>query len=70
MKAIIMHGGCASTMEAAFSGVPVLGVPMFADQYTNINFLVRNGVGKLFEIDTITKQRFHAALTDLINDPR
>ncbi|XP_026669813.1 UDP-glucuronosyltransferase 2B15-like, partial [Ceratina calcarata] len=41
LKAFITHGGLMGTQEAIHYGVPLLGIPLFADQFTNIETYVR-----------------------------
>uniref|UniRef100_A0A182MP12 UDP-glucuronosyltransferase n=1 Tax=Anopheles culicifacies TaxID=139723 RepID=A0A182MP12_9DIPT len=44
-KLLISHGGLLSLQEAAWHGVPVIGVPFFADQFSNVRRLELAGIG-------------------------
>jgi len=39
----IIHGGRGTVYSAAYSGKPVIGIPMYVEQQYNIDTLVRNG---------------------------
>lgn len=43
VKAFISHGGLLSTIEATHFGVPILGIPIYGDQFMNIERAVENG---------------------------
>ncbi|KAL4713023.1 hypothetical protein ACJJTC_014657 [Scirpophaga incertulas] len=45
IKMFINHGGQLSTTEAIHCGVPVIGIPVFGDQYINIKSAVHKGFG-------------------------
>uniref|UniRef100_A0A1B0CI95 UDP-glucuronosyltransferase n=1 Tax=Lutzomyia longipalpis TaxID=7200 RepID=A0A1B0CI95_LUTLO len=45
----ITHGGLLSVQEAAWYGVPILGIPLFMDQHTNIAKAVSRGLGLDFK---------------------
>lgn len=38
----ITHGGLLSSTEAIHFGVPIIGVPVFFDQFTNVERAVQN----------------------------
>ena len=45
----VSHCGWNSMMEALFWGIPVVGWPMFGDQFDNAEWLRNNGVGEVVE---------------------
>ncbi|VDL68648.1 unnamed protein product [Nippostrongylus brasiliensis] len=47
LKLFFMHGGVNGLMEAMLRGVPVVVVPIFADQFRNGRNVEKRGVGKV-----------------------
>ncbi|XP_075984344.1 UDP-glucosyltransferase 2-like [Anticarsia gemmatalis] len=45
LKLFITHGGQLSLIEAMHYGVPLVGIPLFADQYINMAAVERKGAG-------------------------
>lgn len=70
LKAVITHGGMASCFEVITTGVPIIGIPMFADQRLNIENIVRKGAGVLLDFDNINNVTLYDALKAVIYDPR
>lgn len=54
-------------MEAVHCGVPMIGVPMFGDQMTNIKNYVRKGIARIVYVHEI-KQKFEKSLKDVLQD--
>ncbi|ODM91121.1 UDP-glucuronosyltransferase 3A1 [Orchesella cincta] len=50
IRLFITHGGLLSTQESIYHGVPVLGIPVFADQDLNVMQAERGGYAKTVEI--------------------
>ncbi|CAI6348012.1 unnamed protein product [Macrosiphum euphorbiae] len=70
VKVFISHGGISGLYEAVDAGVPVLGFPLFGDQYRNIDNLVEAGMGISMEIYAVTKDTFLKNLLDLVNNEK
>ncbi|KAL3289129.1 hypothetical protein HHI36_003567 [Cryptolaemus montrouzieri] len=68
LKLFISHGGLGSTTEAVFHGVPVLGIPFFADQKTNIDSVIEAGFAKRLELGEITQKTFDSAIKELLTN--
>lgn len=63
LRLFITHGGLLSTMESAYHGVPVLGMPVFGDQQSNMVAVEREGWGRVLLWEQLTP----SALEDMIN---
>lgn len=68
-KLFITHGGLHSVEESTYNAVPMVGVPFFADQFTNIKLVEQKGYGKLIEYLDITENTLHAAINELLTNP-
>ncbi|XP_049816217.1 UDP-glycosyltransferase UGT5-like [Schistocerca nitens] len=67
---LITHGGLMGIQEAVMAGVPVLAVPLFADQYLNAERVAASGSGICLHFEDLTTQTLRAALDALVNDTR
>jgi len=47
----------------------MVGVPFFADQFTNIKLAEQKGYGKLIELLDITENTLHAVIDELLTNP-
>ncbi|CAG9767338.1 unnamed protein product [Ceutorhynchus assimilis] len=71
VKLFITHSGFLSTIEAVYNGVPVLAIPVFADQFTNAKNAVRGGYGlKLHFNDENFTETLSALLEELLDNPK
>nr|XP_005608793.1 UDP-glucuronosyltransferase 2A2 isoform X3 [Equus caballus] len=68
-KAFITHGGTNGIYEAIYHGVPMVGVPMFADQPDNIAHMKAKGAAVEVDINTMTSEDLLNALRTVTNDP-
>lgn len=70
MKLFITHGGLGSIMESKYYGVPVLGIPMFADQPGNVQMAVKEGWAVELDFYQFTEQKMTRALQEVLNNAR
>ncbi|XP_026332313.1 UDP-glucuronosyltransferase 2B1-like [Hyposmocoma kahamanoa] len=66
----ITHGGLLSTTETIYWGIPVIGMPMFADQFNNVDTAVHKGFAKRVDLDLETPANLKAAINDILGNPR
>lgn len=59
-----------SINEAVFGGVPILGIPIFADQLTNINTLKELGAAEVLDYNEITEENVLAKIYRILDDIR
>lgn len=56
VKLFITQGGLQSIEEAIAYKVPILGIPLFADQFHNVKRIRHLGIGMELNFETITKE--------------
>ncbi|XP_029000022.1 UDP-glucuronosyltransferase 2B13-like isoform X3 [Betta splendens] len=70
VKLFVAHGGTNGVQEAIYHGVPVVGLPLFFDQYDNLLRLKERGGAKLLTIQTVDKDNnFLEAIQEVLNEP-
>ena len=70
VKAFITHGGLLGTTEALVEGVPVLGIPIYADQMMNMKKAESFGNGILLELTNVTENSISYSLNEILNNPK
>ncbi|XP_052591915.1 UDP-glucuronosyltransferase 2A1 isoform X4 [Peromyscus californicus insignis] len=68
-RAFITHGGTNGIYEAIYHGIPMVGVPMFADQPDNIAHMKAKGAAVEVNMNTMTSEDLLSAVRTVINDP-
>ncbi|XP_031518091.1 UDP-glucuronosyltransferase 2B23-like [Papio anubis] len=68
-RAFITHGGANGIYEAIYHGVPMVGIPLFADQPDNIAHMKARGAAVQLDFDTMSSTDLVNALKTVINDP-
>ncbi|XP_039632071.1 UDP-glucuronosyltransferase 2C1-like [Polypterus senegalus] len=70
IKAFIAHGGENGLYEAIYHGVPVIGIPLFGDQYENLLRLKVRGAAILLEnLKYLTRDQIYNAVKTITEDP-
>ncbi|XP_044264042.1 UDP-glucuronosyltransferase 2C1-like [Tribolium madens] len=70
IRAFITHGGVSSLIEAVYFGVPVVGLPSFADQENNLATAVKRGYAVSILMKDITEDSLYKALQEVLNKPK
>ncbi|XP_038065882.1 2-hydroxyacylsphingosine 1-beta-galactosyltransferase-like [Patiria miniata] len=69
-KALLSHGGLNGMYEAAWYGLPMVGIPLFGDHFDNMERAVAKGMALQLDIATLTEDALCDAVTRVIEDPR
>ena len=56
--------------EALYHGVPLVGCPLFGDQFSNANLLVRAGAGKKVILRTISEEELEKVIRSVVENPQ
>jgi UDP:flavonoid glycosyltransferase YjiC (YdhE family) len=70
VRLFITHGGLLSTQEAIDRGVPLVGIPIHADQRYNLARIVTLGIGIQLDYQNITASSVTWALNEVLNNKR
>ncbi|XP_072946262.1 UDP-glucosyltransferase 2-like [Epargyreus clarus] len=68
IKVFITQGGKQSTDEAVSAGVPLIGIPMFADQWFNVEKYVHHKIGIKLDWISLTENEFRGAILTVAED--
>lgn len=68
MKLFITHAGKGGVAEAQYHGVPMLALPVFADQHGNADKMVKSGYGQRLELLTLTEETFKANVLEVLGN--
>ncbi|XP_050092818.1 UDP-glycosyltransferase UGT5-like [Anopheles aquasalis] len=68
VRLFITHGGLLSTTESMYHGVPVIGIPVFGDQYLNMGKAERTGYGLLLPYKEISEERLATTIGKILSD--
>ncbi|KAB5528240.1 hypothetical protein PHYPO_G00138040 [Pangasianodon hypophthalmus] len=68
-RAFVTHGGSNSLYQAIYHGVPMVGIPLFADQPDNMVHVQAKGVAIVLDFSSMQTQDLVDALTAIIHQP-
>ncbi|XP_011297294.1 UDP-glucuronosyltransferase 2B14 [Fopius arisanus] len=69
VKAFITHGGLLGTQEAIAYKVPLIGIPLFGDQYPNLRNYANRGFAVVLELKALTEDSLTDAIITVLRDP-
>ena len=64
----IIHGGRGTIYTAAYSGKPIIGIPMHIEQQYNIDCLVRHGIGLRLSKKFFKPKNFLQAINEIFDN--
>lgn len=68
-KLFISHCGLSSVLEAKYHAVPILAIPLFAEQFENANLVVEEGWGIIISYADVTADSLSAAVNEILSNP-
>ncbi|KAJ8711862.1 hypothetical protein PYW08_008816 [Mythimna loreyi] len=69
-KLFVTHGGLLSTTETLHYGVPIIGIPLFADQFLNVLRGVRKGFALQVDLGYDTPAKLKVAIDEILSNPK
>jgi glucuronosyltransferase len=66
----ITQCGLQSFQEAVYHGVPILGLPLFADQKYNAKKIATEEIGLQLPFEELTKDKLLTSITVILNDSK
>lgn len=70
VKLFIGHGGALGVNEAVYESVPILGIPIYADQTVNLKTLQTHGAAEILEYEDINDETVLNKLQLMLNNDR
>ncbi|GAB0093832.1 hypothetical protein DMENIID0001_090140 [Sergentomyia squamirostris] len=70
VRVFVSHGGLGGVTEAKFHGVPIVGIPFFADQMTNLASAQDEGWAVTLDLKDLTEETFSRAINEVINNQK
>ncbi|KAL4609002.1 hypothetical protein GN956_G24313 [Arapaima gigas] len=67
-RVFIAHGGTHGVYEGICNAVPMVFMPLFGDQYDNVQRMVARGVAEVLSATDVTSEQIVWALNEVIND--
>lgn len=68
LKAYISHGGRMGILEAIHYGIPLVGIPLFFDQYRSVASVVEQGIAVSLKFNELTSDNIIQAVNTIINN--
>lgn len=70
IKAFVTQGGLQSIEEGILNRVPLVGIPFFGDQHSNVRGIVKLGIGRYIDRSTMTKQDLIDAIMEVSSNDK
>ncbi|XP_050523191.1 UDP-glycosyltransferase UGT5-like isoform X3 [Daktulosphaira vitifoliae] len=69
VKLFISHGGLLGTTEAVYEGVPILAMPIFGDQMTNIKAVMDTGGAEMLNYNNLEEDEIFNKIKAMLTNP-
>ncbi|KAH9636338.1 hypothetical protein HF086_012603 [Spodoptera exigua] len=69
-KIFVTHGGLLSTTETIHYGVPIIGIPLFADQFLNVKRAIRKGFALEVNLGYDMAAKLQDAIQEMLSNPQ
>lgn len=66
----ITHGGLLSTTEAVHFGKPIIGIPVFADQFGNVDKAVRKGFARRVDLSYTMDKDLEVEVNEIVGNSK
>lgn len=70
VKLFISHCGLGSVVESKYHGVPIVGIPLFADQEPNADMVVNEGWGVKVDFVALTEESLSDGISEVLNNKK
>ncbi|XP_028043012.1 UDP-glucuronosyltransferase 2B19-like [Bombyx mandarina] len=70
VRIFISHGGLMGTIEAIFHGVPIIGIPLFGDQYNNLLQVENAGSGIILEYHNLNENNMRSLINHVLSNEK
>ncbi|RZC32604.1 UDPGT domain containing protein [Asbolus verrucosus] len=70
VKLFLTQGGLQSLEEAIHNAIPVIGMPVYLDQFSNVRRVTRKGLGIALEYDKVKKQALKETIIEVITNTK
>ena len=64
------HGGLYSNQETVWSGVPLIGFPIFGDQINYVVKAMKDGYAIKLDLMTLTEEILFDSIQEIVNNPK
>ncbi|VVC33306.1 UDP-glucuronosyl/UDP-glucosyltransferase [Cinara cedri] len=69
-KLFITHGGIHGLIETIDAGIPIIGLPVFGDQFQNVKTSQDNGIAIMSNIFSLTEETFEKDVSRILTDQK
>lgn len=70
VRLFISHCGKGGITEAKYHGVPILAIPLFADQFGNAQHILEEGWAVVLSMNDLNQESFSTALDESLNNQK